>query len=208
MIHRQSVAVLRRELITIGIALAVAAAAGSFLILLTGQSPLGVFALLIEQTWGNAYGFGQVLFKATPLILTGLAVALAFHAGMFNIGAEGQMIAGSFTTALCGAALPESTPGIVAVPLCVLAGMAGGGLIGAIPGVLKAYYGAHEVINTIMLNFITGALVLWLGNAFFFTSETTATAPIVAGAQLDSLSWFKPSRANASLWLAIALAIA
>jgi simple sugar transport system permease protein len=198
---------LRRELATIGLALLAAFLAGSVLIWIVGESPLRVYALLIQSTWGTAYGVGQVLFKATPLILTGLSVAVAFKAGLFNIGAQGQLVGGSFVTALVGAYLPAGTPGLVAVPACVLAGMAVGGLIGALPGFLRARYGAHEVINTIMLNFIVSALVLWAGNAGLFVEHTTHTRTITAGAQLRHLG-FEGSAANTSLFFAVVLAAA
>lgn len=198
---------IQREIYTILIALLVAMIAGSILILIVGESPAHVYGLLVKRTWGDAYGFGQVLFKTTPLIMTGLSVALAFRVGLFNIGAEGQMVVGSFATALCGLALPEGTPWLVAVPLCVVAGMMAGGFLGAIPGVLKARYGAHEVINTIMLNFIAMAVVLWLGNAFLFLPSTTHTQEVIEGARLGNLG-FRGSAANTSVLLAIAAAVA
>src|SRR5262245_39741101 len=102
---------IKRELTTIGLALLSAFIAGSLLIWVIGESPLGIYKLLVSTTWGTSYGIGQVLFKATPLILTGLSVALAFRAGLFNIGAEGQLAAGSFATAVCGAIVPAATPG-------------------------------------------------------------------------------------------------
>ncbi len=210
---------IKRELITIGIALIVSIVAGSILVLLTGESPIEVFKLLLASTWGDKYGFGQVIFYSTPLIMTGLAVALAFKVGLFNIGAEGQMIAGSFATGLLAMALPEGTPSILSIPLSIAAGMVAGGFVGAIPGILKAYYGAHEVINTIMLNFIAATMVLWLGNDLFFVKETTRTEEIIASAQMSNLHdwsswfdettrWFKSSNANTSILLAILLATA
>ncbi len=198
---------LRREAYTIVIALTVALVAGGVLIVIVGESPLTVYQLLIARTWGDAYGFGQVLFKSTPLILTGLSVALAFKVGLFNIGGEGQMIIGSFTCAIMAAYLPEATPSFIAVPLCLMAALAGGGFLGMIPGVLKARYGAHEVINTIMLNFIAAAVVLWLGNEFLFVEYTTHTANIIPGAQLSHLDWFMGSAANTSLFIAIVAAL-
>ncbi len=196
---------LKRELTTIGLALLAAFVAGSLLILLVGQSPLRVYSLLIESTWGSKYGIGQVLFKATPLILTGLSVALAFKVGLFNIGAEGQLVAGSFATALVGAYLPPGTPGLIAVFLCIGAGMVAGGIVGAIPGLLKARYGAHEVINTIMLNFIVSALVLWVGNALFFVAHTTHTRTVIKSAEMSHLG-FPGSAANTSLIMALIIA--
>lgn len=198
---------IRRELVTIGLALASAFVAGSLLIWVIGESPLGIYKLLLSTTWGTSYGFGQVLFNATPLIFTGLSVALAFRAGLFNIGAEGQLVAGSLATALCGAYLPASTPGPIAIVLCVGAAMLAGGLIGAIPGLLKARYGAHEVINTIMLNFIVSSVVLWMGNKWFFVEHTTHTARIRPATALSSLG-FQGSTANTSLFFALLLALA
>jgi len=197
---------IRRELYGTAVALLVAMAAGSLLILLFGESPAGVYGVLLSQTWGSAYGFGQVLFKATPLVFTGLAVALAFRAGLFNIGAEGQMVVGAFATGLVGAALPASTPWPLALPLAVCGGLLAGAALGAIPGVLKARFGAHEVINTIMLNFIAGALVLWAGRSFSFVSETTHTAPVVPGARLPGLG-LSGSAANVSFLLALLAAL-
>lgn len=198
---------LRRELATIGLALLTALVAGSVLILAIGESPFTVYRLLLSSTWGTPYGIGQVLFKATPLILTGLSVAVAFKVGLFNIGAEGQLVAGSFGTALVGAYLPAGTPGAIAVVLAVAGGMMAGGLVGALPGLLKARYGAHEVINTIMLNFIVSAVVLWLGNELFFVEYTTHTRTVVPGAFLRHLG-FEGSAANTSLFFALVLAAA
>jgi simple sugar transport system permease protein len=198
---------IKRELATIGLALLAAFVAGSLLIWIIGESPLGIYRLLISTTWGTRYGIGQVLAQATPLIFTGLSVAVAFKVGLFNIGAEGQLAAGSFAAAVCGAYLPAAVPGPIAVALCVAAAMIGGGMIGAVPGLLKARYGAHEVINTIMLNFIVSSLVLWLGNRWFFVAHTTHTARIAADAHLSRLG-LPGSAANTSLGFALVLALA
>lgn len=187
------------------VALLVAMALGSVLILAAGESPARVYWTLLSHTWGSTYGFGEVLQRATPLIFTGLAVAIAFRAGLFNIGAEGQMIAGAMATGLAGAYLPAGTPWPLAIPFCIAAGMLAGGLAGALPGALKARFGAHEVINTIMLNFIIASVVLWLGNRFFFAAGTTHTAPVAAGARVPTLG-FDGSNANASVFLALLLA--
>ena len=93
------------------VALLVAAVVGDLLILIFGQSPGAVYRLLLEGTWGNAYGFGQVLYKATTLTFTGLAVALGLRAGLFNIGAESQLAAGGFCAALVGLLLPAGHAG-------------------------------------------------------------------------------------------------
>jgi simple sugar transport system permease protein len=196
---------MKRAALTIGFAMLVAALAGGLLIWFIGKSPLEVYGLLLKSTWGTSYGIGQVLFKATPLILTGLAVAVAFKVGLFNIGGEGQLAAGSFVTAVCGAALPASWPGPIAVFLCVLVGMLAGAVLAALAGVLKVRYGAHEVINTIMLNFIVSAVILWAGNAHFFVKYTTHTKTISDNTTLHDLGIIG-SAANTSLFLALGLA--
>jgi len=164
------------------VALAVALVAGDLLILAYGASPGAVWQLLVEGTWGNAYGFGQVLYKATTLACTGLAVAVSMRAGLFNIGAEGQLAAGGFGAALAGLALPAGTPAVLAVSLCVLAACAAGGAVGAVPGVLRARFGAHEVIVTIMLNFIVLAAINYVVSTQLHVPETVHTPSIHAGA--------------------------
>src|SRR3954465_6294062 len=128
------------------VALLLAMVVGDALILSFGQSPGAVYRLLLDGTWGNAYGFGQVIYKATTLIFTGLAVGLGLRAGLFNIGAESQVAAGGFCAALAGMLLPAGVPSLLCLPLYVLASAVGGGVVGAVPGVLKARFGAHEVI--------------------------------------------------------------
>ena len=188
------------------VAILAAMVVGDLLILSFGQSPGAVYRLLLEGTWGNAYGFGQVLYKTTALTCTGLAVALALRAGLFNIGAEGQLAAGGFLAAALGLLLPAGTPGLVAVPLCVIAAMVGGGAVGAVPGALKARFGAHEVIVTIMLNFITLALLNWIVAAKLHVPETLHTPEIHAGHIPRLGGPFTGSAANWTLLLALAAA--
>ncbi len=190
------------------LAIAIALAAGGALIAAHGENPLEIYALMARECFGTGYGFGQTLFKATPLLFTGLAVALGFRAGLFNIGVEGQLYLGGFAAGLAGVAL-AGVPAVVALPLTLLAAAAAGGAWGAIPGALKARFGAHEVINTIMLNFVAYALASYLGRPHFRTA-TVRTAEIGAGAQLARLDafvpWLKGSPANLSLLLAALLA--
>src|SRR5690242_653635 len=140
---------LEEALVPALVALLLAAVVGDVLIVTYGASPATVYRQLLEGTWLNAYGFGQVLYKTTTLAFTGLAVAIGLRAGLFNIGAESQLAAGGFVAALVGLALPASLPWLVTLPLFVVAAALGGGVVGAIPGALKARFGAHEVITTI-----------------------------------------------------------
>ena len=191
------------------IALAAAFGVGALFIAAIGQDPGYVYAKLFRGTFGDFYGFGQVLFKATPLIFSGLAVALAFKAGLFNIGAEGQLYVGGFCVAWVGFTL-TGLPGPVLVPLCVLAGALGGAAWGIIPGYLKARFGTHEVINTIMLNFIAIALTGYLVTNVYIVPETIHTPRIAPQAEIPRLEqfWpvFKGSPVNVSLFLALAVA--
>src|SRR6059036_3536318 len=135
------------------LAVALALTVGAGLIAAIGERPLQIYGLMLRECFGTGYGLGQTLFRATPLVFTGLAVALGFRAGLFNIGVEGQLYVGGFAAALTGAGL-HGLPTALLVPLALLTAAAAGGAWGAIRGVLKARFGAHEVINTIMLNFV------------------------------------------------------
>jgi simple sugar transport system permease protein len=118
------------------------------------------YGALFRSSLGSANALSETIVQATPLIFAGLAVALAFKAGMFNIGAEGQLLIGAMAAAFVGFSF--KLPALFHVPLALAAGFAGGALWGFIPGLLKARTGAHEVIVTIMLNFIALRLVDYL----------------------------------------------
>ncbi|CAN5655055.1 ABC transporter permease [soil metagenome] len=146
------------NLISISISLLLTFVITSLLILVIGKSPVEVFGKLFTESFSSGYGLGQVLFKATPLIITACGLAFCFHASIFNIGAEGQINAGSFIMALVAAKL-SFLPVIISLPLCIIAGFITGGLVGYIPAIIKIKKGVSEVITTIMLNFIILALV-------------------------------------------------
>lgn len=188
-------------------AVALALVAGGIMIAAVGQSPLEVYGLLVQQALGTGYGLGQTLFKTTPLLFAGLAVALAFRAGLFNVGAEGQMYLGGFAAAWVAAHV--ALPAALLLPAAMLAAALAGALWGLIPGVLKARFGAHEVINTIMLNFIAFALVSWWGRALFVPA-TVRTAEIPAAAWVARLDVVLPalrgSPANFTLLLGLVVA--
>jgi general nucleoside transport system permease protein len=126
---------------------------GGIIILLSGANPLEAYAALFKGSLGSVKALGRTLEKATPMLFSGLAVAFAFKAGLFNIGAQGQLLFGAITAAFIGFAFP-GLPAFIHAPLALIGGALAGGLYGAIPGALKAYRGAHEVIVTIMLNYI------------------------------------------------------
>jgi ABC-type uncharacterized transport system permease subunit len=191
------------------LALAIALVAGDLLMLAYGQSPGHVWSVLLQGTWGDAKGFGQVLYKATTLTCTGLAVALSLRAGLFNVGAEAQLAAGGFCAALVGLALPSGLPVLLAAPLCVLGAMAGGGLVGAVPGVLKAKMGAHEVIVTIMMNGVIIALLNYIVASHLHVPGQNHTPDIHAGMVPRLESVWPALHGSAANWtLAVVLAVA
>lgn len=177
-----------------------------------GESPRELARLLFEGTWGTGYGAGQVLFKATPLLFSGVAFHLALRAGLFNIGAEGQITIGSLVVATVGAHLSPQLRPMFAVPIVLAAAMVAGSLWASVPALLRARYGAHEVISTIMMNRIADAVV---GLAFAYGLAkvgTVRTPDIRSGAHLPRLdhfvSAFRGSAASVALFIAIAVAIA
>src|SRR5204863_4090286 len=126
---------------------------GGILVALIGDDPIQTYALLIGSALSWPDGIGYTLFYATPLIFTGLAVAMGFRCGLLNIGAEGQLTVAAFATAWAGISFANS-PAWVLVPLSCAVAILSGAVWAGIPGVLKARFGSHEVINTIMMNFI------------------------------------------------------
>jgi simple sugar transport system permease protein len=130
------------------------------LTLLAGENPFHIGGILFKSAFGSVYDLGLTLFYTTPLIFCGLSVALAFHAGLFNIGGEGQLTIATLTAAAIGVLLPN-----IPFPLAPLIALSGalfaGAFWGFIAGWLKAVRGSHEVIVTIMLNFIAAGLSSW-----------------------------------------------
>jgi simple sugar transport system permease protein len=123
--------------------------------------PLQAYANMFEGAFGSTRGILFTLATAAPLILGGMAVGLGFKAGLFNIGAQGQFLMGALGSAAVGAWVGGAS-GLVAIPVAILSGALLGAAWGFIPGALKAWTGAHEVVTTIMLNFIAGALIGYL----------------------------------------------
>jgi simple sugar transport system permease protein len=159
------------------------------------------FALSVDgERAGRA--LTSTVVAAAPLVMTGLAVGLGFKAGLFNIGGTGQVLVGGFSAALVGAAVADQ-PVILAVPLAVLAGVLGGAIYGFIPGALKAFTGAHEVVSTIMLNSLASFAIVGLVNDVFkIVGPTFARTADVGNAALPVLFG-----RNGHLGVLIALAV-
>jgi general nucleoside transport system permease protein len=125
--------------------------------------PIKAYAALIQGAIGSETAIINTIAAATPLVLGGLSVAFGFRAGLFNIGAQGQFLLGVVGAVSVGVTLREADP-LVAIPLSLLGGLAAGALWGFIPGILKALSGAHEVVTTIMLNYIAGFVLAFVVN--------------------------------------------
>ncbi len=195
-----------RELQAVAIALLVLVALGSLLMLAVGQQPGHVWWAMLERTGSDPYAVGQVLYKATALTLTGLAFSLAYDAGLFNIGAEGQALVGVGVCASIGAALPEGTPAIVAIPLCLFGAAAGGAVIGAGIGAMRVLRGVHEILSAIMLNAIVAGAMLYLGNEYIYVGGAARGPTIQSGAVLPQLG-FSGSAVNAAVFITIAVVV-
>ncbi|GIW40883.1 MAG: ABC transporter permease [Candidatus Binatia bacterium] len=128
---------------------------------LTGRSPVRAFSALFSGALGSLDGLSEVAVKSCPLVLCGLAVALAFRAGLWNIGAEGQLLAGALAAAWVGP-LWKGAPGLRAVAVTLCAASAAGAFWAWLAGLLRVKRGVNEVIGTIMLNFVAAALVGWV----------------------------------------------
>ena len=136
---------------------------GAILLIASGSNPIAAYSALLKGAFGSPIAIQRTLEKATPLIFSGLAVAFAFKAGLFNIGAQGQLLIGAVVAAYVGFSF-EGLPAIIHAPLALLIGGLAGALYGYIPGALKTYTGAHEVIVTIMLNYVAINLTDYLAD--------------------------------------------
>ena len=144
------------------VCLAVALLVAGAVVALVGQSPPQVLAALVHGAFGSARGLSYTLYYSTSFIFTGLAVAVAFHAGLFNIGGEGQATLGGLGVALVALAWAPLLPAWAMLPLMLLAGALFGMVWAAIPAYLQAYRGSHVVITTIMFNFLASTLLVYL----------------------------------------------
>ncbi|HEY9276034.1 MAG TPA: ABC transporter permease [Candidatus Nanopelagicaceae bacterium] len=166
----------------------VALAIGGILVYVQGSNPLTAYRVLFTTAFGSLDGIATTLAKATPLVLSGLAVAICLRAGLFNIGAQGQLISGALASAWAGYNF-VGLPMFIHIPLALLFGAFFGALVALVAGVLKAYRGVHEVITTIMLNSIVIALADYLASTPFKEPDQplTRTPKIEDSARIPDL---------------------
>jgi simple sugar transport system permease protein len=164
--------------------------AGSVLLLITGNAPISVFSRIASRGFGSATAWSATIEAARPLLFTGLAAAVAFRMGVFNIGAEGQMYFGTIAAAWVG--LRFGSLGAAVIPLMILGGAAAGAAWAAIPGFLRARFNASEVLVSLMLNYVAGSFMNHLiFNSFSYWRLTEGTAKqFPQGKVLDESTWW------------------
>jgi simple sugar transport system permease protein len=201
---------------------------GGFVMAASGANPFQAYAALFAGSFGSPsaiiagiqtyfatgdnndlvksiYPFTESLVTATPYIFAGLSVAIGFRAGLFNIGAEGQFFIGALCSAYIGYSV-KGLPMIIHLPLAIGAGALGGAIWGMIPGYLKARFGAHEVVNTIMMNWIAFRLSDWLLKGPMQASNFRPVTPnVLATAELPRF-FEAPLRFNLGFFLALLFA--
>ncbi|MFU8890512.1 MAG: ABC transporter permease [Anaerosomatales bacterium] len=199
-----------RELAVPLVSVAIAAIIGSIIMLIAGFDPLAAYAAMFKGAFGGGRQIGETMLRSTPLMFTGLAVAYGFRAGLFNIGAEGQLFMGGLSAAWLGIVL-AGMPRPLNIILMLVAGAAIGAAWAFIPALLKAKVGAHEVITTMMFTYIGRYIVSWL-----------VTGPLKAEGQIpqtnrlpvestlpkmhEMLPFLTPSRVHLGFVVAIILA--
>lgn len=195
------------------LAIFVALVLGGVIMFVVGANPIAAYTGLFKGAFGSPKAISETLVWATPYIFAGLGVAFAFKGGLFNIGAEGQLAIGATVAAWLGYALPQllgaPIPAIIHVPIVIIGGCLGGAIWGAIPGYLKARTGAHEVINTIMLNYIALLLIAYLLNGPMKDPNPlnviARTPEIALSARIPVL--FPPFRVHWGFILALGMAV-
>ncbi|MGZ3498081.1 MAG: ABC transporter permease [Vulcanimicrobiaceae bacterium] len=184
------------------IALVLAAVA----MIVAGVSPVDGFAALFGGALGGPHQIAETLVQTTSLLLPALGICLAFRAGLFNIGAEGQLLAGAVLAGAAGAHL--NLPAPIAIPILLALGFIGGGIWGAIAGWMKARFNANEIISTLMLNFVAASLTSYLVSGPLRSSIASGaeTAPVLPNGWLPIL--IPGTRLTIAILIALAVAVA
>jgi ABC-type uncharacterized transport system permease subunit len=174
---------------------------GAIVLAVTGYSPIEAYGAVLTGAFGDIYGIGQTFTQATPIIFTALAFLFSYKCGLFNIGAEGQLLIGGFTAAIVGISAP-GLPIFIHLPLALIAGATGGALWGFFPGVLKAKLGANEVITTLMLSYVALYITSYMVNyPFKAPGMVPQTILIAPSAELPGI--LLPTQLSASFIIAL-----
>ena len=190
------------------LAVAIALILGGVVMQLSGANAIEAYTALIDGALLGKRAIAETLIYSAPLILAGLAFSLSYRAGLFNIGVEGQLITGGFIAGLVGA-WDLGLPAPVYIPLALVCGAIGGAIWGFIPGILKAKAGAHEVITTIMLNYLAIRIITYLSlrraDVLPVDPNFIATERVVDAARLPLL--MEPTRLHLGIVIAVVAAV-
>jgi simple sugar transport system permease protein len=201
---------IRKNIVSVALSVIITIIISFLLLLILKKDPVQIYSLMLKDIFASGYGIGQTLFKTTPLILLGCGLALCFHASIFNIGAEGQLNAGSFVIGIVLYYL-SPLPAFFAVPVSIIAGMLVSSLFGIIPALIKIKKGVSEVITTIMLNFVVLGLINYFLLRFFAVKATMHSEKINDSFMFPKLSVysdiFQGSTVNISIILALITAV-
>jgi simple sugar transport system permease protein len=140
-------------MLTPALAALAALAVGAVILMLLGVNPIVAYSAMLDGAFGSANSLADTVVKATPLLLVGVGICIAYRGGVINIGGEGQLVAGALAATIAALGLPD-WPGWALIPLCLVLGFLAGGLWGTVPGLLKAYLNVNEILTTIMMNAI------------------------------------------------------
>jgi len=187
-----------------------ALAVGAVMLLILGADPIQAYGAMWEGAFGSTNAIAETLVKATPLLLVGLGICIAFRGNVINIGGEGQMVVGAILATLVGLNL-SSLPGWFVIALALLAGFLGGAIWGAIPGFLKAYFNVNEILSTIMMNAIAvQGMNFLLRGPMIDPAQQQLESKIPQTARLDEafqLPRLVPTRLHLGAGIAVVLAV-
>lgn len=186
-------------LVSLFLSILAALLVGAVIMILNGRNPIVGYTALMRGAFGSKYNVATTFAKTVPLILTGLGTAIAFRAGIFNIGGEGQLYLGAFAAAYVGITF-TNLPSIIGIPLAILAGAVVGGVYAFIPGMLKVKYKVDEVITTIMLNTVAILFTSYLVNHPFATTQGKMGATEIIADQYQFSKLVRLSTLNTSIF--------
>lgn len=183
---------------------------GAVMLILLGANPVVAYGALLDGAFGSSNALADTIVKATPLLLVGLGICIAFRGGVINIGGEGQLVVGALSATYIGLMMPDS-PGWLVIPLAMLMGFLAGAVWGGIPGALKAYFNVNEILSTIMMNQIAVQIMNFLlRGPLIDPVQLTAASRIPQTARLGQafdLPRLVPTRLHLGALIAVILAI-
>lgn len=190
----------------IAVPVVIALAVGALALLIGGQNPLEIYGMLVQEAFGDGARLNATLTAATPLLFTGLAAAVAFRAGVFNVGVEGSFAFAGLAAAVVGTNV-GGLPPFLAILACFVAAIVAGMLVALVPALLRTWLKVDEVVSTLMFNFIVTGVISWLVQSFFLApgQANSATAYVAPSAELPPLA--PPGQLGLGFVIAIAMVV-